>query len=88
MPGLAHFCEHLLFMVSALSFSSFPRLTLSKGTEQFPRENEYSEVSGGVSSQLPLHSKYSSTSQKTTEVPMRIPRLQTQITTLTSLRLP
>ncbi|KAF5380968.1 hypothetical protein D9615_004092 [Tricholomella constricta] len=27
MPGLAHFCEHLLFM----------------GTEQFPRENEYSE---------------------------------------------
>ncbi|KAG5637127.1 hypothetical protein H0H81_005656 [Sphagnurus paluster] len=28
MPGLAHFCEHLLFM----------------GTEQFPRENEYSEV--------------------------------------------
>ncbi|KAJ3571053.1 hypothetical protein NP233_g3999 [Leucocoprinus birnbaumii] len=28
MPGLAHFCEHLLFM----------------GTEQFPRENEYQEV--------------------------------------------
>ncbi|KAG6833674.1 hypothetical protein H0H87_002870 [Tephrocybe sp. NHM501043] len=27
MPGLAHFCEHLLFM----------------GTEQFPKENEYSE---------------------------------------------
>ncbi|EGN95669.1 hypothetical protein SERLA73DRAFT_113347 [Serpula lacrymans var. lacrymans S7.3] len=27
MPGMAHFCEHLLFM----------------GTEQFPRENEYSE---------------------------------------------
>ncbi|KAF8163442.1 Metalloenzyme, LuxS/M16 peptidase-like protein [Crassisporium funariophilum] len=27
MPGLAHFCEHLLFM----------------GTEQFPGENEYSE---------------------------------------------
>ncbi|KAI0784388.1 insulin-degrading enzyme [Abortiporus biennis] len=27
MPGLAHFCEHLLFM----------------GTEQYPRENEYSE---------------------------------------------
>ncbi|KAJ6525427.1 Metalloenzyme, LuxS/M16 peptidase-like protein [Mycena vulgaris] len=27
MPGLAHFCEHLLFM----------------GTEEFPRENEYSE---------------------------------------------
>lgn len=27
MPGLAHFCEHLLFM----------------GTEQFPRENEYGE---------------------------------------------
>ncbi|KIY63428.1 insulin-degrading enzyme [Cylindrobasidium torrendii FP15055 ss-10] len=27
MPGLAHFCEHLLFM----------------GTEKFPRENEYSE---------------------------------------------
>ncbi|TFK92329.1 hypothetical protein K466DRAFT_582051, partial [Polyporus arcularius HHB13444] len=27
MPGLAHFCEHLLFL----------------GTEQFPRENEYSE---------------------------------------------
>ncbi|KXN92195.1 Insulin-degrading enzyme [Leucoagaricus sp. SymC.cos] len=27
MPGLAHFCEHLLFM----------------GTEQFPRENEYQE---------------------------------------------
>ncbi|EAU88742.1 insulin-degrading enzyme [Coprinopsis cinerea okayama7 len=27
MPGLAHFCEHLLFM----------------GTEQFPRENEYAE---------------------------------------------
>ncbi|KAF8892443.1 Metalloenzyme, LuxS/M16 peptidase-like protein [Infundibulicybe gibba] len=27
MPGLAHFCEHLLFM----------------GTKQFPKENEYSE---------------------------------------------
>ncbi|CDO73578.1 hypothetical protein BN946_scf185014.g48 [Trametes cinnabarina] len=27
MPGLAHFCEHLLFM----------------GTEQYPKENEYSE---------------------------------------------
>ncbi|KAF9566323.1 insulin-degrading enzyme [Agrocybe pediades] len=27
MPGLAHFCEHLLFM----------------GTEKFPKENEYSE---------------------------------------------
>ncbi|KAI5119937.1 hypothetical protein M0805_002126 [Coniferiporia weirii] len=27
IPGLAHFCEHLLFM----------------GTEQFPKENEYSE---------------------------------------------
>ncbi|KAJ4475639.1 insulin-degrading enzyme [Lentinula aciculospora] len=27
MPGLAHFCEHLLFM----------------GTEQFPKENEYQE---------------------------------------------
>ncbi|EMD38222.1 hypothetical protein CERSUDRAFT_82469 [Gelatoporia subvermispora B] len=27
VPGLAHFCEHLLFM----------------GTEQFPKENEYSE---------------------------------------------
>ncbi|KAI0748561.1 Metalloenzyme, LuxS/M16 peptidase-like protein [Daedaleopsis nitida] len=27
MPGLAHFCEHLLFL----------------GTEQFPKENEYSE---------------------------------------------
>ncbi|KAH7107595.1 Metalloenzyme, LuxS/M16 peptidase-like protein [Auriculariales sp. MPI-PUGE-AT-0066] len=27
MPGLAHFCEHLLFM----------------GTEQFPRENEYGD---------------------------------------------
>ncbi|EJD53131.1 hypothetical protein AURDEDRAFT_110880 [Auricularia subglabra TFB-10046 SS5] len=27
MPGLAHFCEHLLFM----------------GTDQFPRENEYGE---------------------------------------------
>ncbi|KIJ69177.1 hypothetical protein HYDPIDRAFT_105764 [Hydnomerulius pinastri MD-312] len=27
MPGLAHFCEHLLFM----------------GTQQFPKENEYSE---------------------------------------------
>ncbi|KAA1469392.1 hypothetical protein DENSPDRAFT_835009 [Dentipellis sp. KUC8613] len=27
MPGLAHFCEHLLFM----------------GTEQFPKENEYNE---------------------------------------------
>ncbi|KAF7323964.1 Insulin-degrading enzyme [Mycena kentingensis (nom. inval.)] len=27
MPGLAHFCEHLLFM----------------GTEQFPKENEYAE---------------------------------------------
>lgn len=27
MPGLAHFCEHLLFM----------------GTDQFPKENEYSE---------------------------------------------
>jgi insulysin len=27
MPGLAHFCEHLLFM----------------GTEQFPRENDYAE---------------------------------------------
>ncbi|KAF9454625.1 insulin-degrading enzyme [Macrolepiota fuliginosa MF-IS2] len=27
MPGLAHFCEHLLFM----------------GTEQFPRENDYQE---------------------------------------------
>ncbi|KAI0093889.1 insulin-degrading enzyme [Irpex rosettiformis] len=27
MPGMAHFCEHLLFL----------------GTEQFPRENEYSE---------------------------------------------
>jgi insulysin len=28
MPGLAHFCEHLSFM----------------GTEQYPRENAYSEV--------------------------------------------
>ncbi|KAG5354057.1 hypothetical protein C0989_009755 [Termitomyces sp. Mn162] len=33
MPGLAHFCEHLLFMVN----------TLLLGTEQFPKENEYSE---------------------------------------------
>jgi predicted Zn-dependent peptidase len=32
MPGTAHFCEHLLFM----------------GTEKFPKENEYSEVSVGV----------------------------------------
>ncbi|KAG8687288.1 Insulinase (Peptidase M16) [Ceratobasidium sp. 394] len=28
LPGLAHFCEHLLFM----------------GTDQFPKENDYSEV--------------------------------------------
>jgi insulysin len=35
-PGLAHFCEHMLFM----------------GTEKYPRENEYSEFlknNGGYS---------------------------------------
>lgn len=45
MPGLAHFCEHLCFMVRRrtdichVSATDIPR----QGTEQFPKENEYSE---------------------------------------------
>ena len=46
MPGLAHFCEHLLFMVLNLSKwnASKSNHILQQGTEQFPKENEYSEV--------------------------------------------
>jgi insulysin len=46
MPGLAHFCEHLLFMVGPIHLCSpSPSQHRFQGTEQFPRENEYSEVS-------------------------------------------
>ena len=51
MPGLAHFCEHLLFMVGTkytLHFDCLQTIA-SQGTEQFPRENEYSEAGYHVS---------------------------------------
>jgi insulysin len=44
VPGLAHFCEHLLFMVRHVPHTSFMSLISLQGTEQFPKENEYSEV--------------------------------------------
>jgi hypothetical protein len=46
MPGLAHFCEHLLFMVLNVSKRKAYKSNhkLQQGTEQFPKENEYSEV--------------------------------------------
>lgn len=46
MPGLAHFCEHLLFMVSLSSYYQNKYALIiknSQGTEQYPKENEYSE---------------------------------------------
>ena len=47
MPGLAHFCEHLLFMVCddpMVTRTFIPDCLRVQGTEQFPKENEYSEV--------------------------------------------
>ncbi|KAF8911060.1 Metalloenzyme, LuxS/M16 peptidase-like protein [Gymnopilus junonius] len=46
MPGLAHFCEHLLFM----------------GTEKFPQENEYSEVIHYLAKNNGSSNAYTSTS--------------------------
>ena len=44
MPGLAHFCEHLLFMVCTVIVAVVSLLRPVQGTQQFPKENEYSEV--------------------------------------------
>ena len=49
MPGLAHFCEHLLFMVlTAPEDDAYASNELLQGTEQFPKENEYYEVRCGT----------------------------------------
>jgi secreted Zn-dependent insulinase-like peptidase len=49
MPGLAHFCEHLSFMVSTRRNKHIDLTDSFQGTEQYPRENEYSEVSSRTS---------------------------------------
>ncbi len=56
MPGLAHFCEHLLFMVLNVPKGKAyrPNYILQQGTEQFPKENEYSEVHHFTGSQIHL----------------------------------
>jgi hypothetical protein len=57
MPGLAHFCEHLLFMVlngRSKEESISSNHILQQGTEQFPKENEYSEVHHFTDSQARL----------------------------------
>jgi len=44
MPGLAHFCEHLLFMVRIMSPFFNAYFEEFQGTEQFPIENDYNQV--------------------------------------------
>lgn len=46
MPGLAHFCEHLLFMVRGLLRARIriPNYPCLQGTTLYPHENDYSEV--------------------------------------------
>jgi secreted Zn-dependent insulinase-like peptidase len=45
MPGLAHFCEHLLFMVGMELYPiNIYLMRSNQGTDQYPKENEYSEV--------------------------------------------
>jgi hypothetical protein len=56
MPGLAHFCEHLLFMVLNVPKRKAYKSNhiFQQGTEQFPKENEYSEVHNLTDSQVHL----------------------------------
>ena len=43
LPGLAHFCEHMLFLGEVLNWSSSCIGSNPSGTKEFPDENEYSK---------------------------------------------